>query len=61
MYLGKPSPEATWRADNVSTEQASLEGEAEKLQFNSMFAIIGCVWQYRKIVLQEKTGTFKQK
>lgn len=50
MYLGKPSSEVTWRggggADNVSTEQASLEGGVGKLQYNSMFVIIGCVWQY---------------
>lgn len=50
IYLVKPSPEVMWEADHVSLEQASLEGEIEKLKFNFMF----CRYWLHLAILQNK-------
>lgn len=58
-YLGHHPLRERGEQTNVFTEQAPLEGEVGKLQFNLM-SITGCVWQYRKTIFQgKKTGQFQ--
>lgn len=57
-YLVKPSPEITWGADNVPTEQDSLEGGAGNC--NLILCLIFLAWQYYKY-FRGQMGNFKQK
>lgn len=45
--------------DNVPMEQESLKGGVGELQFNFMFNIFGCTWQYDKTIFQGGNGQFQ--